>query len=326
MPSAYSAATLMPYLRLGVQTLPRCLGQVDRRAGSTTFGCCDVGHWRYRTHDISNARLQEMAWLGALVYANPLPGGARYYRNANLRAWVLGMATFWTQRQHRDGSVPEVYPNERSFCATSFSTLAMTEVWRLLELDAATDQATSTIRAGILRGAGWLASHDKWTIANQTAAAATALWNAHTIDPTAGFGAAAGNKVGALLAAQMPDGGFAEYGGTDYGYQSITLSVLAHLLTRWQPDGLRAEVERGGALLEAVVDERGLYDNRTTSRQTQFLYPAGLVRLGLPCVTRHLAGIERDEVITPQWMDDRYCIALATDYVLAYLAGGEGGG
>ncbi len=313
--------TLTPYLRLGLHTLPRCLGQVDRRPKSKTFGCCDVGHWRYATHDLSNARLQEMAWLFALVYARALPGGERYYRNPNLRAWILGTGFFWAELQAGDGSVPEVYPHERSFCATAFSTWAMSEVWMLLDLDAHVDAVTRPFRSALVQSARWLAANTKPAIANQTAAAAAALRNVHGLEPELGFDGAAETKLQHLLTTQAPDGGFPEYGGTDYGYQSITLSTLTHLLARWDAPGLREAVARGGALLEQVVDERGLYDYSRTSRQTQFLYPAGLVRLGLSCVERHQCGVERDEVITPLWMDDRYCIPLATDYVLAYLAG-----
>lgn len=311
---------LTPYARLGVQTVPRCLGQLDRRPESPTFGCGDVHFWRYRMRDFPNARLQEMAWLLALVYARPLPGAERYYRNPHLRTWILGALVHWTRRQHTDGTVAEAYPYERSFCATAFSTWAMSEVWRLLTLDEFIDAITTPLRHAIVRGAEWLAERDKPALSNQMAAAVAALVGAHHLEPDLRFDLAAEAKAQRLLQEQRSDGAFPEYGGYDYGYQSITLSVLMHVMRRWPHETLATAVAQGGTFLERAIDERGLYDYTGASRQTQYLYPSGLVQLGLPCVDRHLRGIAGDEVITPLWMDDRYCIGLAIDYLLAYLS------
>jgi len=65
-------------------------------------------------------------------------------------------------------------------------------------------------------------------------------------------------------------------------------------------------------------DENGLYDYSETSRKTKFIYPSGLMRLNSPIVNRLRNGLLKNMVINPLWMDDRYCIPLATDYLSAY--------
>src|SRR5581483_6991841 len=115
------------------------------------------------------------------------------------------------------------------------------------------------------------------------------------------------------------DGFFLEYGGADPGYQSVTLACLAHL-AKTRPErapAIEAAAKRGADALRGVVREDGTYEWRTTRRRTQFLYPSGLVRFAPDLAARFERGLEQGRVIEPAWLDDRYFLHLAADFLFA---------
>src|SRR6202000_3165819 len=119
------------FLGPALETVSRVLGLCDRHAASPTFGCGDRMHWHYRITDFANARAQEAGLLFALAYAAPLSGN-RFHNQPALRDWVHGVWRFWLDRRNGDGSVIEVYPYERSNCATSFTSACFVESVLLL--------------------------------------------------------------------------------------------------------------------------------------------------------------------------------------------------
>lgn len=281
----------------------RILGLCDREPGRPTHGCFDRNHWCYKIHDLANARFQEAALF--LVAALPLATPEAAPAVAEI---VRASIVHWAKRRHRDGSVDEIYPFERSFCATSMSAQAVAEAW--LRLDNPPDvDFTPT--------GDWLGANANPEVANQMAGAALALARIGRITGQARYNDAAREKARMVVARQLPGGCYGEYGGPDVGYATITLSLLAGYLDLVDDPGVEASMRACAAFLEGVVDENGLYDWRATSRRTQFLYPSGLAALGSPVLARLGAGLKRNVVISPLWMDDRYCIPLAADYLLA---------
>ena len=123
-----------------------------------------------------------------------------------------------------------------------------------------------------------------------------------------------------LLAQQRKDGFFNEYGGQDIGYQSLTLSFLAKLFLKNKDVNLKNAIERGLTVIENALDDFGNFDYHKMSRRMQFLYPHSIIvfeRMGL--INKIVNGLERQLVINPSWLDDRYVIALTNDYLQAYL-------
>jgi hypothetical protein len=301
MPPSSEAA---PLLRARALILAeRILGLGDRDEKRPTHGCFDRHYWCYKLHDLANARYQEAAlYLSAarpFLRRETLPAV-----NGLIRAAIL----HWAARRHGDGSVDEVYPFERSFCATSMSAQAVAEAWLRLPDPPDVDFA---------RTGDWLAASDNHEVANQMAGAAVALARIGRITGRARYIDSARQKARSIAARQLPGGCYAEYGGPDVGYATITLALLAGYLDTVDDDDAHASMRACGAFLEAVVDGDGLYDWRATSRRTQFLYPSGLAALGSPVLDRLATGLGRNVVISPLWMDDRYCIPLAADYLLA---------
>jgi len=301
---------------------PRILGLMDRDRQSSTLGCCDRNFWHYKLHDVSNARFQEAALLLALLYDTPMTG-SRYHRNRALLDWALSAVGFWSGRLNGDGSCVEVYPFERSFCATSFSTFAVTEA--LITLEAAgveaAERATAFIKAvnldRILSQVGrWLAAQLGDAVSNQLAAAALALLNISRLGGRPEFHEAGRRAVDMLVAGYKRHGHFSEYGGFDLGYQSITNSCLALYAMKSEDAELLAIVKESAAKLDAWIGEDGNYDCTSMSRKTQFLYPFGFMAVGSPAAGKLCAGIRENRVITPLWMDDRYAVPLTVDYML----------
>lgn len=305
------------YAAKALAQMPRILGLGDREEGSPTFGCFDRYYWHYRLHDLANARFQEAALALALAYVLPQ---SPYAGRERIRAWVQAALDFWAARRHADGSLDEVYPYERSFCATAFSTLAMSEAAWLLA------QAGEPLDLPDLESTGrWLARHERPEVANQTAAAAAALVNLAGLTGSETLLMAADQKAAQLIQNQHPEGWFPEYGGPDTGYLSITLSCLAGFLARREHPRLREAALKAGRYLVSRLDQYGRHDAQANSRRTQFLYPYGLAVFAPPALERLGRGLAQGLVIEPAWLDDRYMVGLACDY-LALAAHGEGGG
>lgn len=297
------------YAQLALAQVPRILGMGDRDEGSRTFGCFDRYYWHYKLLDFPNARFQEAVALLALLVRFSFPGN-RYFDHPVIRRWVEGGISFWARTRNRDGSANEVYPFERGFCPTAMSFWAVTEALRLLGTPPP-ERLSST--------AWWLSRHDNPEVSNQIAAAGAALYNYYLLSGDERYDAEARAKFARLLIAQDPSGFFPEYGGGDLGYHSLTLSLLARYYKHSKDPTVLAALQRGIGVAEEHVRENGSFDYAASTRQTQFLYPYAFVVMGSDVIRRHLSGLERDEILQPGWLDDRYVSPLATDYLMSYL-------
>lgn len=307
--SAVAARLLGPALN----TTARALGLCDRDAASQTFVCCDRNYWHYRTIDFPNARMQEAGLLFALAYATNVAGNP-FFRKAHMLEWSRGVWRHWLAQRNRDGSLAEVYPNERSFCATAFSAAAFVEsvaalggapVWAE-ELDA----AVSTM--------DWLSGNANPEVGNQMAASLHALAGFARLTGDPKYAAVAAARREKVLAIATDDGTLPEYGGRDLGYQSVSLACLVRVLRISGSDkAVEALLRKGLALLEAGLDADGRADPKQSSRGTQFVYPSALVAFKSPAAEKILGGLARGRILRPLWMDDRYCIPFASDYFFA---------
>jgi hypothetical protein len=279
----------------------RALGLEDRDAASPTYGCFDRPFWHYKLSDFPSAWFAAGAYFLAQVATYDLPGNGWTKHTDRLREWSRAAVAFAAAQAHGDGSLAEVYPFERSYCATAFAGLHL---------------GLAVARLGIepppeLRRIGaWLAKARPTEAANQVAAAAAAL-------AALGRAEAAAPLLDRLLVMQQPSGAFPEYGGLDVGYQTVTLSCLAHLAAL--APALAARIEpaaaKGVAAIAPLVRDDGTYEWRGTSRRTQFLYPHALVRFAPELAKRFTVGLERERVITPLWLDDRYFLHAAVDFL-----------
>lgn len=297
------------YRELALRQVPRILGLGDRQATSETHGCFDRAYWHYRSSDFPNAQQQQVS----LLLAELCGTGSSYGDKAAVRGWCIASIDFWARIQHRDGSLDEAYPNERGYCATALTTAAVGQAVRALRLEPP--------REALARAGRWLASRRDPPVSNQVAGAALALLACSSLLDDRKLEAAGLGKVRSVLGAQDREGFFPEYGGADVGYQTLTLSFLGRIERGWSPPGLLASIHRGAAAVTGRLDARGRHETALNSRRTQFVYPCGLVVAGeWAALERHRAGLEAGLVLEPGWLDDRYVIWLATDYLLAARA------
>jgi hypothetical protein len=297
----------------GLAQLPRVLGLTDREAASPTRGCADRTYWHYRLIDFPNARFQEAGWLFALAMRCRLEGN-RFAESQALAQWARQGWSFWLDRRNGDGSVAELYPRERCFCATAFSAAAFCETVALLGGAAAWQDEIARSASTFV----WLGSRSDAAPANQMAASWHALAGFACLTGDRAAAAAAAAARDRLLSLAQADGTLTEYGGFDSGYQSITLSTLCAIAALCPDDGGLADlIDRARTRLAAAIDAAGRTDPAANSRGTQYVYPRGLAATGDESLIRLAAAIARDDVVQPAWMDDRYCIAFAIDYLLA---------
>lgn len=285
--------------------IPRILGLGDRDPASRTFGCFDRAYWHYATADFPNARFQEVAPLLALLHRHDLPGNILFGRRVATE-WARAAVGCWTERRHRDGSVTEAYPAERSFCATAFGFAAVTRTYLLLGLEPpATWQTT----------AAWLAAADNPDAANQVAAAAHGLANWGALTGERRWTEHASAKAATLCARQDGEGWFPEYGGADVGYVTLTIGQLARVQDHVHDPKLEAALERAITFVDGRIGDDGWHDPSAGSRRTQFVYPYGLVARGARSVAAHARGVAEGRLLHPGWLDDRYLVQLALDFL-----------
>jgi hypothetical protein len=298
------------YAEIALSQAPRILGFSDRSNGSLTYGCFDRYYWHYRLMDVPNARFQEAVLFLGLLFKYEIPGNI-YHGKMRILDWIQAGIDFWSRIRNRDGSLNEVYPYEHSFCATSFSTLAVTETLLLLK---------GKISPPILnKTADWLCRNENPDVANQMASSILALYNIYLLTGEESYWDVAERRVKELIHRQDSDGFFPEYGGYDIGYLSLTLSCLVKYSLRSGEEDLIPSLRRVIKFLEDRVEEDGSFDIKGTSRGTQYLYPYGLWVMGSEVAKRHLMGLRRKRVINPMWLDDRYVISLSIDYLETYL-------
>lgn len=304
---------------------PRILGFVNRNRESETYGCADRYFWHYRIYDFSNARFQECCLLLTLLYLNDFEENI-YFRKNKIFEWLLGIISFWCLR-NRKGFLEEVYPYERSFCATAFSFYAVTESLLLL-LDCAGEDKVIVekfigdrkIIPKLEKTGQWLSRNINKDVSNQRAAVLLGLLNISLLTGNSLFRKTAKNIFSQMKLDFKQFGYLPEYGGFDIGYSSITNSCLAHYFDKTGDQEALNIILKINKTMENSIDADGNYAGTPNSRNTQFLYVYGFVKGKSVVLDRILNGISSNSIITPLWLDDRYCIAMAVDYLYSYLS------
>jgi hypothetical protein len=301
------------FCALALQTVPRVLGLCDRRPESRTYGSVDRNYWHYQLIDHSNQRYQEAGLLLALAYVFDDSDNI-FFKSQRISEWSRQVWRFWLKNRNRDGSSSETYPFERSFCATAFTTAAFLETVDLL---GGVEEWTSELDA-VQPTVYWLAKKRNEEVANQMCASLWALAAYAHLMSDLEIRKAAVERTNQIIELSEKKGVLLEYGGFDLGYQSISLSAMV----RAQTFGLNEPVfvdliARAQSVMERYMDPEGKTKPSGNSRGTEYIFPYGLTVRESRIIKQIEAGFKRDTVLNPTWMDDRYCIAFASDYLMA---------
>ena len=124
------------YAQKAISQIPRLLTCLDRNPFSPSYGCFNREYWLTRTRDFPDAIAQFGTLSLSLIWAHKFPGGEQYFRNKEIKKWIMAAIRYWMKIQHRDGSFDEFYPNERGWAGpTGFLLYAMLKSYELLEND-----------------------------------------------------------------------------------------------------------------------------------------------------------------------------------------------
>ena len=144
------------------------------------------------------------------------------------------------------------------------------------------------------------------------------LYNIEKLCSTASNSATISHFIEILNHNFSANGFFPEYGGFDVGYSTITNSLLLSMKGIEKLEAAK-KVSEVNSKIEPLLDEYGNYDSTETSRHTQFLYPFCFLFSKNNILDRIQKGIQANRTISPLWLDDRYCIGLAIDYLKVYI-------
>lgn len=297
------------YRDIALNQVPRILGFGNRNITSQTYGSFDRYYWHYKLKDLNNARFQEVALLLALLYKNEFQRNI-YAKNSSILEWTKAVILFWDKIKNSDGSLNEIYPMERSFCATVMSTYAISEAILILDIKLPID---------LEKVGHWISKNSKFSLSNQMAASALALINIFRLTSEKCYQKAAEDKIKNLLKVQDSAGYFPEYDGYDIGYQSLTLGFLSRYYKKFPNQQLSQAIYKGIEFLESKINDDGNYDNSGCSRNTKFIYPYTFAVFKSSIIKRVSQGLKSNKILNPAWLDDRYVIPLTIDYLETYL-------
>lgn len=215
---------------------------------------------------------------------------------------------FWATRATRRGAFEEYYPNERSFPALAFSTLAICNV--LLHRKEINSQVYSGLRAA----SSQLMQRTEGNALNQELAAIAALARLQQLDTSLVKKDVVSNRLEKALAQQSPEGWFPEYYGADTGYLSVSLDCLWEIQDA-MPDlhTLDARTRAFSYLYQVLMS--GIPSLASiNSRNTDYVVPYGIARsLSVPelrtTAAELLDKLGEGTLISPERfasVDDRY--------------------
>lgn len=276
---------------------------MDRDSSSLTYGCFDRNYWNYKITDFPSGWFTAGAYYLALLTKIP---GTPFYKNSRIQEWAWAGVLFAEKSLNIDGSIAEVYPFERSFCATAFLANYVTNTAKLLG---------KQLPQKFIKTLDWLCHNDNPPVSNQRAAAIAAI--ARLSEHFAQKRTTCFDKLsGELLKKQDCSGFFPEYGGPDLGYQTVTLSILSHLVE--YDERFQECILKGIEWVINNTDEKAGFDYNSYTRKTQFIYPFAFAKSKTSKMLERISkGISAGNVLLPNWMDDRYVIEFAIDYLEA---------
>ena len=306
--AAAAISDASPYFPQVHRCLQRAYGLIDRDPSSPSYGSADRAFWYYRTIvDFPSAAWQQlMLGFAVLSQHQKLPPTEREQLVRLARATLMR----WSAIQHRDGSFDEWYRNERSYCATAFTTSGAAQCLLALEGIVPNDERDTLLRA-LERAAGWLSRRFHPTVMNQNLAATLGLWCAGLLLNSSTWQAAAEANYARLQRQQSSEGWFPEYGGADLGYCTLALDLLAGA-DRHGVEGAASMASPLARFIVSNVGENGCLPGRLGSRGTSHGFAFGAEYFAasdanaaqLASIFRHAHGGHRTS--GPEDIDDRY--------------------
>ena len=298
------------YIREVKQNLPRVLALIDSDRTSISYGLGDRFYWAWGLIDFGNATYQGFAhgmsrlWVSGLW---PYPTSKeRFFEQIN--ALFLGAKNL----TRNDGSLEEAFPNEGSYCVSALVAFDLLCALDLLSSETE-DQLHLEWEKIIEPIIGYLIKSDEThaIISNHLATAVAALVRWHVLTGETAAEIKAQKLLKRILEYQSTtEGWFREYEGADPGYQTLCTYYLADV-NIMRPDWeLTNHLKKSLKFLSYFANPDGSFGGLYGSRNTRFIYPAGI--LALADESEYAAGlaqfmaesIKEQRVVTLSAMDE----------------------
>jgi hypothetical protein len=285
----------------------------NRDLGSSSFGSFDRAYWGWKQKDLSDATLQ---YAALVVIEHARQRGV----DRSLGPLLEGYVDFCLRLQHRNGSLDQCYPFERTPSVIYDILPALWAVYEgpYLQSPESRGKLETLIHRGVKFGLG----HDELhgAIANHFAHYAYELYRYHQVfgDPDAQR-KADGYLERVLALFDREEGWFVEYHGPDPGYQTRTMRYLAKIASLLDSDEIWKTLGRAAEFIDALLMPDGSLHPMLGARSTALVYPSGFERLAAreprfqPLAERIRHGWERQRVPLPSWLDFDNALRLAVD-------------
>lgn len=295
-------------------TVPRILMMWNRDPMSPAYGSFDRNFWNFKTlTDFSCATYQQAVLALSELYTAPSSQSVYSGQSMLLEAIRSGVL-FWCQIQHKDGSQDEYYQNERSYCATAFTTFAiarafsrMPQAWNLDE--------QQIIKSKVAVAADWLDRYSNPTVQNQMIASMNALYWAARITGEQRHKLAFDKRRAEVLQAQNSEGWFPEYGGADIGYSFKQLDFLCCYLAVEADQEIESAARRLVRFLVHFLHPDGTAGGSYGSRCTEHVFPFGIEWMARRNSKEAVAALgwyrlfqSQNSMIGPNLVDDKYLV------------------
>ena len=262
----------MGYEREFQATARLALGMWNRDPASPSYGSFDRAWWGWKFKDFPDATLQYAARLA-------VPCAEEAGEGSPIGEWLEAWVRFIGAIQHRDGSLDQAYPYERTpgVVFDLLSTLIGVHEGRYLS-----PESRALLGRTIERAAGFAMRTDEHhgEIANHIAQYAYELAEYARFSGDQGATTAADRYVARLLSLfDREEGWFREYEGPDPGYQTRTLRYVVKLARLAGYASLWEVAEKAGDFLADFIMPDGSVHPMLGTRSTGLLYPSGIEAL-----------------------------------------------
>ncbi len=255
------------------ESISRLLSLYNLDANAPTYGYGDRINWGWKVSDFANGTLQGGVHSLAIIIKLGL------FPNENFLLMIIDSAIRAISRiRRKNGSMEEAYPYESSFCVTALVAFDVLSAIKLLG-DKLSDDRRQDYLEIIRPLIGFITKNDEEhaIISNHlaTGAAAIARWNLLSGEQNP----RSTELLDVIYRHQSEEGWYQEYEGADPGYQTLATYYLAAVYEDTQDDRLLKSLERSAAFLKYFIHPGGTIGGLYGSRNTEVLYPGGIVAL-----------------------------------------------
>jgi len=311
-------------LEKGMQIAPRVIGHQDRNELSPSFGYFGRRYWAWKTAAMPDSSNQYALYYLTLLWSVK-DAGNPFFQSAKLLEWIQAGISRWIELQHADGSFDQVFPNEHSVGATSYTLHAILEAYKILDqcLDAS---LKDRLHDSIEMAGTFLLENDETygIISNHLALYAVTFHELWKLTGRNAFRSKCESQIETILRHMSPEGWFKEYEGSDPGYMTQAIYYLARLLHGGY-DVLNEPLSNSiREYMPYFIHPDGSIGGHYGSRNSTIFYPGGFALLSIlyPEARKILAcmceGMRRGNTPTPDSLDFPNAVRLACNYLVSW--------